>query len=50
MLGEAVQFAVVFLDLFLAEEVDDFGSWVHALVNEFTFDILGVWFEFGSGK
>ena len=47
----ALEFAVVFLDLFLAEGVDDFGGWVvHALLGEPPFDFLCVWFEFGSGK
>ena len=40
----------MFLDLFLAEEVNDFGSWVDALLDELAFDFVGVWFEFGRGK
>ncbi|PRQ19882.1 hypothetical protein RchiOBHm_Chr7g0222171 [Rosa chinensis] len=31
---EAVEFAIVFLDFFLAESVDDFGSWVHTFVGD----------------
>lgn len=47
LIDEAVEFAVVFLDFFLAEGVDDFGSWVHALVGEPAFDFISVWFELG---
>jgi hypothetical protein len=39
MLGKALQFAVVFLDFFVAEGADDFGGLeVHALLDELLFD------------
>ena len=44
---ETVEFAVVFLELLLAESVDDFGSWVDAFVDEVAFDLVGVGFELG---
>lgn len=47
LLVEAVEFAVVFLELLLAESVDDFGSWVDAFVGEAAFDLVSVGFEFG---
>lgn len=47
VVGEALRFAVVFLDLFLAEGVDDLRGWVHALFEKVSFDSLGVWFELG---
>lgn len=45
--GEALGSAVVLLDFFLAEGVDDLRRWVHALFEEVTFDSAGVWFELG---
>lgn len=38
-----VRFAEGFLEVFLAESVDDFGSWVYALFEEVLFDFVFRW-------
>ena len=43
--GLAVELSVVFLDVFLAEGVDDFGCWVDTLSDEAALDGFGVGFE-----
>lgn len=45
LVGEALELAIVLLDFFLAESVDDLGSGVHAPLEEPAFDFIGVWFE-----
>ena len=43
----ALGFAESFVELFLAEGVDDFGGWVDASFEELLFDFLDVWFGWG---
>jgi len=44
---EAVELAVVFLDFFFADGVDDLGSWVDTFLGEVAFDFISVGFELG---
>ena len=45
LVSEVLEFAIVLLDFFLAECVDDLRSRVHALLDKPPFDFIGLWFE-----
>lgn len=47
--GLGLQFSVVLLDFLVAEYVDDLGSWIDSLLDEFASDFVGVWAELGDG-
>lgn len=44
-LREAVELAVVFLDFFFTDGVDDLASWVDTFLGEVAFDFITVGFE-----